>query len=304
MPIVMQNKMVFLALLGLAVNETFKYKYYFQIMPAGPDPYVDWSRGFFEIAAEQTPRPKTVALLAVDNEAGVNGKIGAAKNAKKYGIQVIYDKRYPPGTVDFTPIMRAIKAQNPDIVWIGSYPPGTVGTTKAAKEVGLKPMIYGGQLVGAQYTSIQANFGPDMNGILFYHFWAPVPTLNFPGVGDFLAKYQKEAGKQGLDPLGYYLPPYSYAYLQILLQAIEATKSTDQTTVGEYIRNNWFETAIGKLRFAPNGEWWQTRMLHVQLNGVKSNDVSEFSNPANWNVLYPKEFAHGKIVYPFPGWKR
>jgi branched-chain amino acid transport system substrate-binding protein len=302
MPIVMQHKMAFITLFGLAVNKKFNYPYYFQIMAAGPDPYIGWSEGFFGTAAQQTPKPKTVALLAVDNEYGLNGQIGAHKNAEKNGMKVIYEKRYPPGTVDYTPIMRAIKAKNPDIVWISSYPPGTVGTLKAAKEVDLVPKMIGGGLVGSQYTSIQTNFGPAMNGITFYTFWAPSPTLKFPGVEAFLAKYQKEAVKQGLDPLGYYLPPPAYAYLQILLQAIEATKSTDQKTVGEYMRKAWFETVLGKLKFAPNGEWWQSRVLQVQINGIKGHDVSEFADPANWTVIAPKKWAHGKFVYPFPGW--
>ena len=55
--------------------------------------------------------------------------------AKKLGFKVIYNKRYPPGTVDFTPLARAMKARNPDLVYVGSYPPGSVGFVKAAKEV-------------------------------------------------------------------------------------------------------------------------------------------------------------------------
>jgi len=303
MPIVMQNKMVFITLFGLALNEKFNYPYYFQIMAPGPEPYIGWSEGFFEVAAEQTPKPQTVALLGVDNEYGVNGVKGARINAERNGMKVVYEKRYPPGTVDYTPIMRAIKAKKPDIVWMATYPPGCVGTLKAAKEVNLVPKMIGGGLVGSQYTAIQKNFGPAMNGITFYTFWAPVPTLKFPGVDEFLAKYQKKAVKQGLDPLGYYLPPPAYAYLQILLQAIEATKSTDQKTVGEYMRKSWFETVLGKMRFAPNGEWWEGRTLQVQLNGIKGNDTSEFADPAHWSVIAPKKWAYGKFVYPFPGWK-
>jgi hypothetical protein len=102
MPIVMQNKMAFISLYGLAVNPKFNYPYYFQIMPAGPEPYTDWSKGFFEVAAEQTPKPKTVALIAVDNEYGLNGQIGAERNAKKHGMKVVYNKRFPPGTPDCT----------------------------------------------------------------------------------------------------------------------------------------------------------------------------------------------------------
>ena len=304
MPIVMKHKLVFVSLFGLAVNKAFNYKNYFQIMPSGPEPYIGWSEGFFEIASEQTPKPKTVALLAEDHEYGVNGQIGAEENAKKYGMKVVYKKRYPPGTVDCTPIMRAIKATNPDIVWFSTYPGGTVCTLKAAKEVGLEPKMIGGGWVGAQYTSIQTSFGPDMNGTIFYHMWVPEPTLKFPGIEAFLKKYQAQAAKEGLDPLGYYLPPWGYAYLQVLLQAIEGAKSMDQETVGEYIRNNWFETVVGRLKFAPNGELWQSRILQVQVQNVKSHEVSEFATQGKFIVLHPKKWASGKIIYPFPGWKK
>jgi len=302
MPIVMQKKMVYVTLYGLAINEKFHYPCYFQIMPTGPEPYVNWSEGFFEVASEQTPKPKTVALLAVDNEYGVSGQIGAEKNAKKFGMKVIYKKRFPPGTLDCTPIMRAIKAKNPDIVWISTYPGGTVCTLRAAKEVGLVPKMIGGGLVGAQYTSIQKNLGPDMNNIVFYHTWLPAPTMKFEGIDNFLKKYQAQAVKQGLDPLGYYLPPYAYAYLEILLQAIEASKSTDQQVVCEYIKTHEFDTVAGKIKFGPNGEWSQSRMLQVQVQGVKGHTVDEFAKPETFAVLYPKKWKYGKLVYPFPGW--
>lgn len=302
MPIVMQNKMAYITLYGLAVNPKFNYPYYFQIMPAGPQPYTDWSKGWFEVAAEQTPKPKTVALLAVDNEYGVNGQIGAERNAKKYGMKIVYKERFPPGTPDCTPLMRAIKAKNPDLVWISTYPPGTVCTLRAAKEVGLVPKMIGGGMVGAQYTAIQKNLGPDMNNVVFYHTWAPAPTMKFEGIEAFLKKYQAQAVKEGLDPLGYYLPPYAYGYLQILLQAIEATGSTDQKTVGEYMKKATFDTVVGQVSFAPNGEWRQSRMLQVQVQGVKGHSTEEFAKPDTFVVLHPKKWAYGKLVYPFPGW--
>ena len=303
MPIVMQRKMVYITLFGLGINSNFHYPYKFDIMPAGPQPYTDWSKGFFAVASEQTPKPKTVALLAVDNEYGVNGQAGADENAKANGMEVVYKERMPPGATDCTPLMRAIKAKNPDIVYMSTYAPETVGTLRAAKEVNLVPKMIGGGLVGAQITSIQTSLGPDFNNIIFYHTWAPAPTLKFRGIEAFLKKYQAEAGKEGVDPLGYYLPPYAYAYLQILLQAIEATKSMDQKTVGEFMRKNGFDTVVGKVKFDAQGEWVKSRMLQVQVQGVKSHEVSEFAKPDTFAVLYPKEWAYGKIVYPFPGWK-
>ncbi|MGH7187385.1 MAG: ABC transporter substrate-binding protein, partial [Pseudomonadota bacterium] len=160
MPIIMRKKLVFPALFGLGANEELKYDRYFQIMPAGPEPKTDWSKGFFQLAMDQKPRPKTVAIVAADAEFALNAAAGARENAKKLGFQIVYDKTYPPTTTDFTPIVRAIQATNPEIVYVGSYPPDSVGMVKAANEIGLKTKLFGGGMVGLQFAAIQQNLGP------------------------------------------------------------------------------------------------------------------------------------------------
>ncbi len=299
MPIVMERGLVFMGLFGLAVNEKFDYPHYFQIMPAGPNPRTDWSRGFFEIAAKQTPKPKTIALIGADAEFARNAVSGARENAKKFGLKIVYDKTYPPGMADFTPVVRAIKAANPDILYAGSYPPGSVGITRAAHEVGLKPKLFGGGMVGLQYAVFLSKLGPMLNGIVNYDFWVPEPTLKFPGIEAFLKKYQARAAEVGVDPLGHYLPPWSYAYLEVLGQAIEATKSTDQQKVGEYIRAHTFDTIVGKVKFGANGEWATTRTLMVQFQNIEGSSVDQFSQPGKRVVLYPDAWKSGKIVYPY-----
>jgi branched-chain amino acid transport system substrate-binding protein len=299
MPIVMERGLVFMGLFGLAANEKFKYDCYFQIMPSGPDPRRDWSRGFFEIALKQNPKPKTIALVGADAEFARNAVSGARDNAKKFGFKIVYDKRYPPGTADFTPIVRAIKATNPDIVYVGAYPPGAVEIPRAAHEVGLKPKMFGGGMVGLQYAVFLSKLGSKLNGIVNYDFWVPEPTLNFPGINAFLRKYQAKAAKVGVDPLGHYLPPWAYAYVQILGQAIEATKSTDQKKVCEYIRKNTHKTVVGNVKFAPNGEWAKSRALMIQFQGIKGNKVDQFRKPGKRVVLYPEEWKSGKVIYPY-----
>jgi branched-chain amino acid transport system substrate-binding protein len=299
MPIVMERELTFMGLFGLAVNEKFNYPYYFQIMPAGPHPRTDWSIGFFEIAGQQNPPAKTVALISADAEFARNAASGARENAKKYGLQIVYDNTYPPGTADFSPIVRAIKAVNPDIVFVASYPPGSVGITRAAHEVGLRPKLFGGGMVGLQYAAILTRLGPLLNGIVNYDFWVPEPTLTFPGIEAFLKKYQQRAAPEGVDPLGHYLPPWAYAYLEVLGQAIEATKSTDQRTVGEYIRHHAFDTIVGKVQFGPNGEWQTTRALMVQFQGIESDDLEQFRQPGKRVVLYPEAWKSGELIYPY-----
>ena len=299
MPIIMRKKLVFPSLFGLAVNEKFNYDRYFQIMPAGPDPKNDWSKGFFTIAAEQNPKPQTIALLSADAEFARNAVAGARRNALKMGLKIVYDKTYPPGMADFSPIVRAIKATAPDLVYVGSYPPGSVGMVKSAHELGLKPKMFGGGMVGLQFAAIQKNLGPMLNGIINYDFWVPEPTLNFPGVNDFLKKYQEKAKGKGVDPLGHYLPPFAYAYLQVLGQAVNAVGSLDQGKIAEYMHKTTFTTVVGPVKFGANGEWAKTRTLQIQFRDIKPNDMSQFEGPGKRIVLYPKEWKSGDVVYPY-----
>ena len=297
MPIVMERGMVFMGLFALAANEKFNYPYYFGIAPIGPNPRTDSSKGFFELARRQ--QLQTVALVGADAEFARNSLSGARENAKTYGLKVVYDTTYPPATTDFSPIVRAIKATNPEVVFVASYPPDSVGMTLAAHEVGLEPKLLGGGMVGLQFAAFLSKLGPKLNGIVNYDFWVPEPTLNFPGVNDFLKKYQAKAEAAGVDPLGHYLPPWAYANMQVLEQAITATKSTDQKTVGEYIRKNSFDTIIGKVTFAPNGEWATSRMLMVQYQNINGNELEQFYGPGKRVILYPQEWKSGELIFPY-----
>jgi branched-chain amino acid transport system substrate-binding protein len=299
MPIVMRKKMVFPSLFGLAANEEFKYDRYFQIMPAGPNPLTDWSKGFFDLAMAQKPKPATVAIVAADAEFALNAAAGARKNAQAAGLKIVYDKSYPPSTTDFSPIVRAIQATSPDLVYVGSYPPDSVGMVKAAHEVGLKAKMFGGGMVGLQYAAIQKNLGPLLNGIVNYDFWVPEKTLNFPGVNEFLAKYRVAASGKGVDPYGHYLPPFAYAYLQVLQQSVEATKSLDQAKLADHMRKTAFDTVVGKVKFGRNGEWAKSRVLMVQFRNVQKDNLEQFVEAGRRIVVYPGEFKSGDVVYPY-----
>ena len=98
MPIVMRKGLVFMSLFGLAVNDKFNYDRYFQIMPAGPVPKDDWSRGYFELASAQSPKPKTIALLAEDADFALSAVAGARRHAKRLGLKIVYDKTFPFGS--------------------------------------------------------------------------------------------------------------------------------------------------------------------------------------------------------------
>jgi len=299
MPLVMERKLLFMGLFGLANNEKYKYSRYFQISPGGPQPAHSFSEAFFEFAARQNPKPKTVALVGDDAEFPQNALVGARDHVKRLGFSTVYDKTYPPNTVDYTPIARAIKATNADVVFVASYPPGSTGMILAAQEVGLEPKLFGGGMVGLHFTSLLTKLGPKLNGIVDYGFWVPEPTMKFPGIDTFLQKYQPAAAKAGVDPLGYYLPPWAYANMQVLAKAIEATKGLDQAKLADYIHANEFDTIVGKVKFGADGEWAKERMILIQFQGIKGNDVEQFKLPGRQVILYPDHYKSGNLIYPY-----
>src|SRR5579859_1004007 len=87
MPVVIAHKMAFLALFGLNVNHQFHYRRYFSMVPTGgAHPSQSFSTGFFDLAAQQKPKPKTVALIAADAEFAIHAADGARAQAKAKGF--------------------------------------------------------------------------------------------------------------------------------------------------------------------------------------------------------------------------
>ena len=301
MPVAISHDRLFLGLFGLAVNSEFQYPKFFMMLPTGPDPKHAFSQPFFEVAMKGNPKPKTLAIAAADAEFSKNAAEGARDTAKSLGLNVVYDKSYPPTTTDFTPIVHAIQATNPEIVFVGSYPPDSVGMVRAATEIGLKTRYFGGGMVGLQYSSVKQQFGPKLNGIIDYDFWIPAPTMEFPGITEFLKKYQAKAPREGIDPLGWYLPPFAYAYLQVLGDAVEGTKSLDQTKLADYIRSHSFDTIVGGITFGKDGEWSKPRVLEVQWQNIKNNSLDEFKDTKTEAILEPTEYRTGSVIAPYNG---
>jgi branched-chain amino acid transport system substrate-binding protein len=298
MPIAMEHDKVFMTLFGTAVNAKFHYDKYFQILPNGPQNEKAPSEGWFDVAMAMTPKPRTVALVAADAEYAQNVIGGAREVVKELGLKTVYDKSYPPSTVDYTPIIRAVEATHPDIIYCASYPHDTVGLVKAAHEVGLKAEMFGGGMIGLAFAPIKLALGPMLNGIVAFDVYVPASTMKFPGIESFLKRYQKIAGKA--DPLGYYLPPFAYAELQVLGDAVKGVGSLDQDKLGKYIHDHTFHTIVGDAKFAADGEWEKTRVIFVQYQGVTADGgIDQFKKPSTQVVLYPPKFVSGKLEYPY-----
>jgi branched-chain amino acid transport system substrate-binding protein len=299
MPEIMQRQKLVMVLVALGSNDVFKYPRYFQTAAWGPDAKGVIGRAFFEVAKTISPRPKTVAIVGADSEFSNNVMTGARAIAKQEGFDIVYDRNYPPATTDYSPIVRAIQATNPDLVFVASYPLDSVGVVRAATELGLKTQLFGGGMVGLQYATFIQQLAEKLDRVVNYHLYVPGPTMKFPGIEEFLKTYQARAPQQGTDPLGFYQPPFAYAAMQVLEQAVKATGSLDDSKLADYIHKNGFDTIVGNIRFDEKGEWAKPRLLMVQFQNVEGNGLDQYRASGKQVILYPPEYKDGDLQAPF-----
>jgi branched-chain amino acid transport system substrate-binding protein len=299
MPTIIQHKRLIMGMFALAINEQFKYPGYFQIQPYGPNGKDSLTRGFFDNAIAMDPKPTTVALVGADAEFAKNALEGARAQAKRLGLTIVYDKVYPPTTVNFTPVLKALQATSPDLVFVASYPSDTVGIIRTAHEINLEPKVFGGAMVGTQYAAIKQQLGEALNGVVSFEQYIPEPTVKFPGIEEMLKKYQAKAAEVGVDALGYYVPAFVYSALQILGEAVTKTGGLDQQKLISYIHSNTFQTVVGDITFGPDGEWVEPRMFAVQFRNIKGNDIQQFTQPGKEVIIFPPKYKSGDLVYPF-----
>jgi branched-chain amino acid transport system substrate-binding protein len=299
MPTIMQNNKLTISLTAIGINRHFNYDKYFSMVPVGPDGVNAFSKGFFEVAAKQNPKPQTVAILAADAEFARAASDGARQELKKHGFKLIYDQSYPPPTTDFTPMVRAVQAANPDIFYVAAYPPDNVGIIRAANEIGLTPKMFGGAMIGMLITPIRVQLGPVANGLVISETFLPSPKLQFPGLDNLMQRYQAKAPELKTDPIGYAFVPIGYSAGQTLAQAVEAAKSLDHNKIAEQMRKLTFKTVIGDITFGKDGEWSRPRQFTTQVQNVAPNNLDQFRDGSRTPILWPDDYKSGNVIYPY-----
>jgi branched-chain amino acid transport system substrate-binding protein len=304
MPLVMERKRYLVALMALAVNASLNYPNYFVMIPTGPHPSEALTEGFFSLAANQSPKPGTMAILAADAPFSKSPVQGAKAHADKHEFRVVSEALYPLSATDLAPFIRRLESVNPDILFFCSYLNDSAALLRALNEVRLEPKIVGGAMIGPQNGAIKAQLGPLLNGIVNYEYWLPVPKMMYAGVAPMIAEYQSLAGNTAADPLGYYVAPQAYAQMQIVEQAIVGTNSLDDARLAEFTRDKSFKTVLGDVKFGAGGGWSEARVLQVQYQNIRAADLSDFRDSRTQTVVWPSSLASGALIYPYVSAKR
>src|ERR1700684_2707537 len=297
MPLVKQRGMVLIGNFSFQINSKIGHDMWFNVAPWGPAD--SWASAFLDIG--QKAGGKTVALLTADQEFAQNLATTAREVATKRNMPIVFDQAYPPNTVEFSGIIRSLKAAKPDIVYVASYPPDSAGILRAINEIGIgdNVKLFGGGMVGLQFGPVMENLGSLINGVVNFNTWLPEPSMYYDGTKAFFETYSKRAVEAKVDPLGYYLAPFGYASGQLIEHAIKATGSIDQKGIAKYLREHEHQTIVGPIAFAADGERKENATLMAQFRGIVDKNMDQFRTPGKQVILFPAKWKSGELVSPF-----
>jgi branched-chain amino acid transport system substrate-binding protein len=299
MPMIKQRDRFVLGQMEIGQNDKLMHDKFFEIAPWGPKPGDNWCRGYFDLAKRQGY--KTFTIVSSDAEFSANAATAGARIAKEYGMKLLSHQNYPPNTVDFSGILRNVNAAKPDFVFVASYPVESAALIRGVSEIGIADSVqmFGGAMVGIQYADQLGSLGSSLNGVTNYDTYVAAPTMNFPGLSGFLERYRPVAEAQKIDPLGHFLPPFFYAGGQLIATAVKAVGSLDEAKLAQWLHANTIETIVGPIKFGPDGNWIENRLVWAQYRGVQDNNIDQFRTPGRQIVVQPEALATGTLITPY-----
>jgi branched-chain amino acid transport system substrate-binding protein len=219
-----------------------------------------------------------VAVVNVADDFGIELANAGRPLFKDAGFEIVYDKSYPLGTQDYTPIIKSAKAANADAFVAWSYPPDTFGLAEQAKIEGLNVKAYY-SAVGTDFEGFSQKFGAAAENV-----------LGAGGAGDspeISAFYKRHKEITGVDA-DHWGSLRNYETLQVLTQAIESVGAMEREAIADYVRKNTFATIDGEISLPGQimdkvytvGQW-QNGYFHG-VNGVNRTDFVPVKVKTGW----------------------
>ena len=215
-----------------------------------------------------------VAMVNVADAFGIELAAAARPVFKEAGFEIVYDKSYPLGAKDLSPIVKGAKAAKPDAFVAWSYPPDTFALTAQARINKLDVKAYY-TAVATPFPSFKGKFKDAAEGIL----GAGGINPDTPELKAYFKRHKEVTGKDA----DYWASAVTYASFEILGQAIEAVGSVDRKAVTEFIKQHEFKTVIGPVKFENqnSGRFWTVG----QWQGNKFYGVSSEGRPGARPVI-------------------
>ena len=232
-------------------------------------------------AANSGPRPpKTVAIVTSKFPSLHFISVGAREVVKKRGLKEVLYLEWDFGNREFGPIASRIRDAKPDFVWVGAIGVEGIMLTEAMQRLDYQPPL---QMHLFPAPGPTARNPMTKNVLAVTTFEEHPPFTDNPVAAAFVKQFRERATKAGLQDQTVDLQAaISYAAWQTLESAVTATRTTDDKTIGAWLKKNQVDTIMGRLHWdGPNN------FMRPGTHLYKVKQVQD----GNWAVVWPKEYA-------------
>lgn len=184
-----------------------------------------------------------VAMVNVADAFGIELADKARPMLAEAGFEIVYDKSYPLGTPDLSPVIKGAKNAEPDAFVAWSYPPDTFGLTEQAIIEDLNVKVFY-TAVATAFPAYAGKFGAKIEG----NIGAGGVNPDTPIMQEYRTNHKAVTGKEA----DYWASATYYSSMQVLEQAIEGVGTIDRAATVEFIKTNSFDTVIGTISFDEN----------------------------------------------------
>jgi branched-chain amino acid transport system substrate-binding protein len=234
--------------------------------------------GFFK---SKMPQLHRVAVLGRDDVFPKSMAEGISDAAKKAGLDVVYDKLYPVGTMDQSSAMSAIKEAKPDWIYVSGYTQDLILARKQMADLSVSAPIVT-MVTGPAYKEFTEGLGDLANDITSSSWWHH--ATNYQGIGPWrtTADFYSEFVKQNHNDPDYVHASCAAAII-VLADAIERAGTMDKAKVRDALAATNVNTFYGPVKFTANG-----------MNQVRDLPIIQVQNKTI-KVLNPTDLKNGEL---------
>lgn len=261
------------------------FKYVFSVLP----PATRYMKLLLEMGTKLEPRPRTLAVLALNNPFGLLVARGTEEQARALGYEIVYSEKYPAQSTDLSAFLTQIKARNPDVVIASSFFQEALLITKQAKELRLCPKMLA-FTVGPALPDFVRSLGKDAEYIYGSEWWLPNMGWRGPEFGSSQEYAKLVQARLGYEP-GYHTAAGTASGLLLQL-AIQKANSLDTEAVRRALLGMDVETFWGPIAWNDKGVNVKGASGPIQIRNGRVTSI------------YPEHLREAAPVYPMPCWDR
>jgi branched-chain amino acid transport system substrate-binding protein len=278
-----ERKTPYVVVTGAADDITQQnYKYVYRICPSNAY-YASGLNSFLD----QVVKPKSIAILYESSDFGSSGADEMAKSAEKAGMKVLLKEKYEKGAVDFKPILSAVKAAQPDVIYMVSYVMDASLLIRQIKELRIDAKLFAGGAAGFAIPEFVENSKEASEFVMTATLWSP--QLPYPGAKEYAEAYKSKYGSYPS-----YHGPEAHATLYLIKDVLERAASWTTEDIKKALDATDLQTTFGPIKFqTKDGYQNQNFMETLVLQVLKGKH----------ETIWPEKYASAKYVFPIPTWR-